>query len=119
MNELRLQVTSDGLNHSGTMVTETRLDQNNPGAATELAGRDVFRADRTVDPDAPQHDDWNQEEVLDEPQLLHPERHFVVVQVDPDSSDIKEEQEELCIAQKGEKFGLMRECEMFDEGWGS
>ncbi|KAM9410627.1 uncharacterized protein KZ484_002659 isoform 1-T1 [Pholidichthys leucotaenia] len=116
MDKLRLQVTSDSLNHSGMMVAETRLDQNNPGAATELAGRGVFRTDGTVHSDPPQHNDCNQEEALDEQQLLNPERHFIVVQVEPDSSHIKEEQEELCISQEGGQFRLKQEAEVFHEG---
>ncbi|KAM9410628.1 uncharacterized protein KZ484_002659 isoform 2-T2 [Pholidichthys leucotaenia] len=115
MDKLRLQVTSDSLNHSGMMVAETRLDQNNPGAATELAGRGVFRTDGTVHSDPPQHNDCNQEEALDEQQLLNPERHFIVVQVEPDSSHIKEEQEELCISQEGGQFRLKQEAEVFHE----
>ncbi|KAM9364748.1 uncharacterized protein KZ484_010918 [Pholidichthys leucotaenia] len=66
--------------------------------------------------DAPQQNDFKQEEVLDEQQLLHQKRNFIVVQVGADCSQIKEEQEEdICISQEGEQFGLKQETHTFDE----
>ncbi|KAM9364729.1 uncharacterized protein KZ484_010898 [Pholidichthys leucotaenia] len=65
--------------------------------------------------DVPQQNDFNQEEVLDEQQLLHQERNFIVVQVGADCSHIKEEQEDVCISQEEEQFGLKQETQTFDE----
>ncbi|KAM9408348.1 uncharacterized protein KZ484_026729 [Pholidichthys leucotaenia] len=65
--------------------------------------------------DVPQQNDCNQEEVLDEQQLLNRERNFIVVQVGADCSQIKEEQEDVCISQEGEQFGLKQETQTFDE----
>ncbi|KAM9364293.1 uncharacterized protein KZ484_010563 isoform 2-T3 [Pholidichthys leucotaenia] len=65
--------------------------------------------------DVPQQNDFNQEEDLDEQQLLNQERNFIVVQVEADCSQIKEEQEDICISQEGEQFGLKQETETFDE----
>ncbi|KAM9364763.1 uncharacterized protein KZ484_010934 [Pholidichthys leucotaenia] len=65
--------------------------------------------------DVRQQNDFNQEEVLDEQQLLNQERNFIVVQVAADCSQIKEEQEDVCISQEGEQFGLKQETQTFDE----
>ncbi|KAM9333545.1 uncharacterized protein KZ484_018567 isoform 2-T2 [Pholidichthys leucotaenia] len=65
--------------------------------------------------DVPQQNDFNQEEVVDEQQLLNQERNFIVVQVGADCSQIKEEQEDVCISQEGEQFGLKQETQTFDE----
>ncbi|KAM9364791.1 uncharacterized protein KZ484_010970 [Pholidichthys leucotaenia] len=65
--------------------------------------------------DVPQQNDFNQEEVLDEQQILNQERNFIVVQVGADCSHIKEEQEDVCISQEGEQFGLKQETQTFDE----
>ncbi|KAM9364738.1 uncharacterized protein KZ484_010907 [Pholidichthys leucotaenia] len=65
--------------------------------------------------DVPPQNVFNQEEVLDEQQLLNQERNFIVVQVGADCSQIKEEQEDICISQEGEKFGLKQETHTFDE----
>ncbi|KAM9364833.1 uncharacterized protein KZ484_011017 [Pholidichthys leucotaenia] len=65
--------------------------------------------------DVPQQNDFNQEEVLDEQQLLNQERNFVVVQVEADCSQIKEEQEDICISQEGERFGLKQEPQTFED----
>ncbi|KAM9364290.1 uncharacterized protein KZ484_010559 isoform 2-T2 [Pholidichthys leucotaenia] len=65
--------------------------------------------------DVPQQNDFNQEEVLDEQQLLNQERNFIVVQVEADWSQIKEEQEDVCISQEGEQFGLKQEPQTFNE----
>ncbi|KAM9332707.1 uncharacterized protein KZ484_017824 [Pholidichthys leucotaenia] len=65
--------------------------------------------------DVPQQNESNQEEVLDEQQLLNHERNFIVVQVGADCSQIKEEQEDVCISQEGEQFGLKQETQTFDE----
>ncbi|KAM9331773.1 uncharacterized protein KZ484_017026 isoform 4-T4 [Pholidichthys leucotaenia] len=66
--------------------------------------------------DVPQQNDSNQEEVVDEQQLLNQERNFIVVQVGTDCSQMKEEQEDICISQEGEQFGLKQETQTFDEG---
>ncbi|KAM9364749.1 uncharacterized protein KZ484_010919 [Pholidichthys leucotaenia] len=65
--------------------------------------------------DVPQQNDFNQEEVLVEQQLLHQKRNFIVVQVGADCSQIKEEQEDVCISQEGEQFGLKQETQTFDK----
>ncbi|KAM9364803.1 uncharacterized protein KZ484_010984 [Pholidichthys leucotaenia] len=65
--------------------------------------------------DVPQQNDFNQEEVLDEQQLLNQERDFIVVQVGADCSQIKEEQEDVCISQGGEQFGLKQETQTFED----
>ncbi|KAM9364766.1 uncharacterized protein KZ484_010937 [Pholidichthys leucotaenia] len=65
--------------------------------------------------DVPQQHDFNQEEILDEQQVLNQERNFIVVQVGADCSQIKEEQEDICISQEGEQFGLKQETPTFDE----
>ncbi|KAM9364737.1 uncharacterized protein KZ484_010906 [Pholidichthys leucotaenia] len=65
--------------------------------------------------DVPQQNDFNQEEVLDEQQLLNQERNFIVVQVGADCSQIKEEQEDVCISQEGEQFGLKQETHTFED----
>ncbi|KAM9332712.1 uncharacterized protein KZ484_017829 [Pholidichthys leucotaenia] len=65
--------------------------------------------------DVPQQNDSNQEEVVDEQQLVNQERNFIVVQVGADCSQIKEEQEDVCISQEGEQFGLKQETQTFDE----
>ncbi|KAM9364612.1 uncharacterized protein KZ484_010800 isoform 2-T2 [Pholidichthys leucotaenia] len=62
--------------------------------------------------DVPQQ---NQEEVLDEQQLLNQERNFIVVQVEADCSQIKQEQEDICISQGGEQFGLKQEIQTSNE----
>ncbi|KAM9408346.1 uncharacterized protein KZ484_026720 [Pholidichthys leucotaenia] len=62
-----------------------------------------------------QQNDSNQEEVLDEQQLLNQERNIIVVQVGADCSQIKEEQEDVCISREGEQFGLKQETHAFDE----
>ncbi|KAM9365900.1 uncharacterized protein KZ484_011993 [Pholidichthys leucotaenia] len=64
--------------------------------------------------DVPQQNDFNQEEVLDEQQFLDQERNFIVVQVEADCSQIKEEQEDVCISQEGEQFGLKQETQTFE-----
>ncbi|KAM9332701.1 uncharacterized protein KZ484_017816 [Pholidichthys leucotaenia] len=66
--------------------------------------------------DVPQQNDFNQEEVLNEQQFLNQERNFIVVQVGADCSKIKEEQEDVCISQEEEQFGLKQETQTFDEG---
>ncbi|KAM9332969.1 uncharacterized protein KZ484_018084 isoform 2-T2 [Pholidichthys leucotaenia] len=65
--------------------------------------------------DVPQQNDFNQEEVLDEQQLLNQETNFIAVQVGADCSQIKEEQEDVCISQEGEQFGLKQETQTSDE----
>ncbi|KAM9332714.1 uncharacterized protein KZ484_017831 [Pholidichthys leucotaenia] len=65
--------------------------------------------------DVPQQNDCYQEEVVDEQQLLNQERNFIVVQVGTDCSQMKEEQEDVCISQEGEQFGLKQETQTFDE----
>ncbi|KAM9342346.1 uncharacterized protein KZ484_015024 [Pholidichthys leucotaenia] len=65
--------------------------------------------------DVPQQNDFKQEEVLDEQQLLNQERDLIVVQVEADCSQIKEEQEDVCISQEGEQVGLKQETQTFDE----
>ncbi|KAM9333620.1 uncharacterized protein KZ484_018641 isoform 2-T3 [Pholidichthys leucotaenia] len=65
--------------------------------------------------DVPQQNDSNLEEVVDE-QLVNQERSFIVVQVGADCSQMKEEQEDVCISQEGEQFGLKQETQTFDEG---
>ncbi|KAM9364812.1 uncharacterized protein KZ484_010994 [Pholidichthys leucotaenia] len=65
--------------------------------------------------DVPQQNEFNQEEVLDEQQLLNQERNFIVVQVGADCSQIKEEQEDVCISQGGEQFGLKQEPQTFED----
>ncbi|KAM9332693.1 uncharacterized protein KZ484_017806 [Pholidichthys leucotaenia] len=65
--------------------------------------------------DVPQQNDFNQEEVLDEQHLRNQERNFTVVQVGADCSHIKEEQEDVCISQEGEQFGLKQETQTSDE----
>ncbi|KAM9332717.1 uncharacterized protein KZ484_017835 [Pholidichthys leucotaenia] len=65
--------------------------------------------------DVPQQNDCNQEEVVDEQQLLNQERNFIVVHVGADCSQIKEEQEDICVSQEGEQFGLKQETQTFDE----
>ncbi|KAM9408543.1 uncharacterized protein KZ484_000936 isoform 2-T2 [Pholidichthys leucotaenia] len=68
------------------------------------------------DEDVLQQNDSNQEEVLDEQQLLNQERNIIVVQMGADCSQIKEEQEDVCISREGEQFGLKQETHAFDEG---
>ncbi|KAM9364814.1 uncharacterized protein KZ484_010996 [Pholidichthys leucotaenia] len=65
--------------------------------------------------DVPQQNDFNQEEVLDEQQFLEQERNFIVVQVGADCSQIKEEQEDVCISQEGEQFELKQETQTFED----
>ncbi|KAM9342367.1 uncharacterized protein KZ484_015072 [Pholidichthys leucotaenia] len=65
--------------------------------------------------DVPQQNDFKQEVVLDEQQLLTQERNFTVIQVGADCSQIKEEQEDICISQEGEQFGLKQETQTSDE----
>ncbi|KAM9408347.1 uncharacterized protein KZ484_026723 [Pholidichthys leucotaenia] len=65
--------------------------------------------------DVLQQNDSNQEEILDEQQLLNQERNIIVVQVGADCSQIKEEQEDVCISREGEQFGLKQETHAFDE----
>ncbi|KAM9364125.1 uncharacterized protein KZ484_010420 [Pholidichthys leucotaenia] len=65
--------------------------------------------------DVPQQDDFNQEEVLDEQQFLDQEGKFLVVQIEADCSEIKEEQEDVCISQEGEQFGLKQEPQTFED----
>ncbi|KAM9332058.1 uncharacterized protein KZ484_017276 isoform 3-T3 [Pholidichthys leucotaenia] len=65
--------------------------------------------------DVPQQNDFKQEEVLYEQQLLNQERNFIAVEVGADCSQIKEEQKDVCISQEGEQFGLKQETQTFDE----
>ncbi|KAM9364819.1 uncharacterized protein KZ484_011001 [Pholidichthys leucotaenia] len=65
--------------------------------------------------DVPQQNDFSQEEVLDEQQFLDQERNFIVVQVEADCSQIKEEQDDVCISQEGEHFGLKQEPQTFED----
>ncbi|KAM9364818.1 uncharacterized protein KZ484_011000 [Pholidichthys leucotaenia] len=65
--------------------------------------------------DVPQQNDFNQEEVLYEQQFLDQERNFVVVQVEADCSEIKEEQEDVYISQEGEQLGLKQEPQTFED----
>ncbi|KAM9365750.1 uncharacterized protein KZ484_011851 isoform 2-T2 [Pholidichthys leucotaenia] len=64
--------------------------------------------------DVPQQNYFNQEEVLVEQQLLNQERNFIV-QVGADCSQIKEEEQNICISQEGEQFGLKQETQTSDE----
>ncbi|KAM9332709.1 uncharacterized protein KZ484_017826 [Pholidichthys leucotaenia] len=66
-------------------------------------------------PYVPQQNDSNQEEAVDDQQLLNQERNFIAVEVGADCSQIKEEQEDVCISQEGEQFGLKQETQTFDE----
>ncbi|KAM9376143.1 uncharacterized protein KZ484_008716 [Pholidichthys leucotaenia] len=70
---------------------------------------------QTIDEDVPQQNGFNQEEVLDEQHLLNKERNFIVVQVGADCSQIKEEQEDVCISQESEQFGLKQETQTFED----
>ncbi|KAM9364774.1 uncharacterized protein KZ484_010948 [Pholidichthys leucotaenia] len=65
--------------------------------------------------DVPQQNDFNQEEVLDEQLLLNQERNFIVVQMGADCSQIKEEQEDVCISQERQQFVLKQETQTIDE----
>ncbi|KAM9365666.1 uncharacterized protein KZ484_011773 isoform 1-T2 [Pholidichthys leucotaenia] len=65
--------------------------------------------------DVPQQNDFNQWEVLNEQQLLNQERNFIVVQVEADCSQIKEEQEDVCISQEGKQFGPKQETETSED----
>ncbi|KAM9364796.1 uncharacterized protein KZ484_010976 [Pholidichthys leucotaenia] len=65
--------------------------------------------------DALQQNNFNQDEVLDEQQFLNQERNFIADKVEADCSQIKEEQEDICISQEGEQFGLKQESQTFDE----
>ncbi|KAM9364793.1 uncharacterized protein KZ484_010972 [Pholidichthys leucotaenia] len=65
--------------------------------------------------DVLQQNEFNQEEVLDEQQLLNQERNFIVVQVGAECSQIKEEEKDVCISQEGEQFGLKQESQTSDE----
>lgn len=49
MDEVRLRIISHRLNNCVMVITETWLDSAVPDAAIELAGRSVYRADRTSD----------------------------------------------------------------------
>ncbi|KAM9332710.1 uncharacterized protein KZ484_017827 [Pholidichthys leucotaenia] len=68
---------------------------------------------KTTISDVPQQND--QEEVVVEQQLLNQERNFIVVQVGADCSQMKEEQEDICICQEGEQFGLKQETQTFED----
>uniref|UniRef100_A0A665UD53 Reverse transcriptase domain-containing protein n=1 Tax=Echeneis naucrates TaxID=173247 RepID=A0A665UD53_ECHNA len=48
MDEIRLRITSHKLEYCVLIVTESWLDHNIPDAAIQLAGRAVYRADRTA-----------------------------------------------------------------------
>lgn len=49
MDEIRLRIISHRLNNCVMVITETWLDNAVPDAVIELAGRSVYRADRTAD----------------------------------------------------------------------
>ena len=49
IDELRLRLHSNRINSCAFFLTETWLNPNIPDAAIELAGRTVYRADRTAD----------------------------------------------------------------------
>ncbi|XP_039862864.1 zinc finger and SCAN domain-containing protein 2-like isoform X7 [Simochromis diagramma] len=61
--------------------------------------------------DLPQQHDCEEEEGLDEQQVCNQERNSSLDQEDPETPQIKEEQEELCSSQKGEQLGLKQEAE--------
>ncbi|KAM9364824.1 uncharacterized protein KZ484_011008 [Pholidichthys leucotaenia] len=84
--------------------SEQLLSHNSPDTESQAQGADV-----------PQQSDFNQEEVLDEQQLLNQEGNFIVVQVEADCSQMKEEQEDVCISQEGEQFGLKQEPQTFED----
>ncbi|KAM9364350.1 uncharacterized protein KZ484_010608 [Pholidichthys leucotaenia] len=65
--------------------------------------------------DVQQQNYFNQEKVVDEQQFLNQERNFIVVQVEADCSQIKEEQEDICLSLEGEQFGLKQETETFED----
>lgn len=48
MDEIRLRIMSRSMESCVMIITETWLDSNVPDAAIELAGRSVYRADRTA-----------------------------------------------------------------------
>lgn len=48
MDEIRMRITSRNMESCMMIITETRLDNNVPDAAVELAGGSVHRADRTA-----------------------------------------------------------------------
>ncbi|KAM9376245.1 uncharacterized protein KZ484_008861 [Pholidichthys leucotaenia] len=63
-----------------------------------------------------QQNDSKQEEDVEDPRLLNQERNIILIQVERVPSQTKEEQEELCISQEGEQFGLKQETGTFNEG---
>lgn len=48
IDELRLRITSHCLEYCVMIITETWLDSHTPDTAIELAGRIVYRVDRTI-----------------------------------------------------------------------
>ncbi|KAM9342361.1 uncharacterized protein KZ484_015062 [Pholidichthys leucotaenia] len=101
------------------MVTPTDEDNDNsetePNSEQLLSHNSPDTESQDQGADVPQQNNFNQEEVLDEQQLLNQERNFTVVQVGADCSQIKEEQEDVCISQEGEQFRLKQETQTFDE----
>ncbi|KAM9342345.1 uncharacterized protein KZ484_015022 [Pholidichthys leucotaenia] len=65
--------------------------------------------------DFPQQSDCKEEEVLAEQQLWNQERNSVLEQEGPEPPQVKEEQEELCISQKGEQLVVKLEADTLCE----
>ncbi|KAM9376246.1 uncharacterized protein KZ484_008863 [Pholidichthys leucotaenia] len=101
------------------MVTPTDVDskkrETEPMSEQLLSHSSPDTKSKYQGADSPQQNDLKQEEDVEDPQLLNQERNLILVQVERLPSQIKEEQEELCISQEGEQFGLKQETERFNE----
>ncbi|KAM9364789.1 uncharacterized protein KZ484_010968 [Pholidichthys leucotaenia] len=99
----------------GADCTQTKEEQEDICISQEGEQVGLKQETQTFDEDVPQQNDFKQEEVLDEQQLLNQERNFIVVQVGAECSQIKEEREDICISQEGEQFGLKQESQTSEE----
>ncbi|KAM9364798.1 uncharacterized protein KZ484_010978 [Pholidichthys leucotaenia] len=120
------RVGSNNASREAAALAERQQDPESPSESGSVDRAEVDRHRESTDvdlksemeprrEDVPQQNDFNQEEVLDEQQLLNQERNFIVVQVEAYCSQIKEEQEDICISQEGEQFGLKQEIQTSDE----
>ncbi|KAM9376240.1 uncharacterized protein KZ484_008855 [Pholidichthys leucotaenia] len=96
------------------MQQRQKSTSSRPAMAAEVEKRSTAVTEDGTN-ESPQQNDFKQEEDVEDPQLLNQERNLILVQVERAPSQIKEEQEELCISQEGEQFVLKQETESFNE----
>ncbi|KAM9332695.1 uncharacterized protein KZ484_017808 [Pholidichthys leucotaenia] len=90
--------------HVGADCSQIKEEQEDVYISQEGEQFGLKQETQTFDEDVPQQNNFKEEEVLYEQQLLNQERNCIVVQVGADCCQIKEEQEDVCISQEGEQL---------------